>query len=296
MYYPIGWPKIIDVVGLNDATIRQICCDRVKILFAILTDDSLAIYYTNVNYFTRRVCVWQRTESSLACFYQRHCDIKIIINSVRSFRLLQPCVPIVITRRTPDSIVKHGTNCFVEWKPDSNMLVVAVSESLVAVHILELETLTFSCSLFQTSDGTLLLYMLSVVDTPKGIYNQIDPPSKNLCRDSAELFLKETIPSLALNLHLELPLYVPVTSICCVNMHQMMVATKSERILRIRWDGVEDRDFSLDLKRIPFSINQQVSYGKCLNYKHVVQSWQRMRSTATDWKTISKRESFHWPL
>lgn len=41
----------------------------------------------------------------------------------------------------------------------------------------------------------------------------------------------------------------------------MMVATKSERILRIRWDGGEDRDFSLDLKRIPFSINQQVSYG-----------------------------------
>lgn len=42
----------------------------------------------------------------------------------------------------------------------------------------------------------------------------------------------------------------------------MMVATKSEKILRIRWDGVEDRDFSLDLKRIPFSINQQVSYGE----------------------------------
>lgn len=42
----------------------------------------------------------------------------------------------------------------------------------------------------------------------------------------------------------------------------MMVATKSERILRIRWDGAEERDFSLDLKRIPFSINQQVSYGK----------------------------------
>lgn len=46
-------------------------------------------------------------------------------------------------------------------------------------------------------------------------------------------------------------------------MNQMMVATKSERIFRIRWDGVEERDFSLDLKRIPFSINQQVSYGMC---------------------------------
>ena len=42
----------------------------------------------------------------------------------------------------------------------------------------------------------------------------------------------------------------------------MMVATKSEKILRIRWDGIEERDFSLDLKRIPFSINQQVSYGR----------------------------------
>lgn len=42
----------------------------------------------------------------------------------------------------------------------------------------------------------------------------------------------------------------------------MMVATKSEKVFRIRWDGVEERDFSLDLKRIPFSINQQVSYGK----------------------------------
>lgn len=41
----------------------------------------------------------------------------------------------------------------------------------------------------------------------------------------------------------------------------MMIATKSEKVLRIRWDGIEERDFSLDLKRIPFSINQQVSYG-----------------------------------
>lgn len=41
-----------------------------------------------------------------------------------------------------------------------------------------------------------------------------------------------------------------------------MIATKSEKVLRIRWDGVEERDFSLDLKRIPFSINQQVSYGE----------------------------------
>lgn len=61
---------------------------------------------------------------------------------------------------------------------------------------------------------------------------------------------------------IEIPLFVPVTCICCVSISQMMVATKSEKVLRIRWDGVEERDFSLDLKRIPFSINQQVSYGE----------------------------------
>lgn len=49
MYFPIGWPKVIDVFGLGAQVIRKICCDRVKILFAVLTDDSLAIFYTNVN-------------------------------------------------------------------------------------------------------------------------------------------------------------------------------------------------------------------------------------------------------
>lgn len=42
----------------------------------------------------------------------------------------------------------------------------------------------------------------------------------------------------------------------------MMVATDKLSILRINWEGVEERDYSLDLRRIPFSINQQVHYGK----------------------------------
>lgn len=42
----------------------------------------------------------------------------------------------------------------------------------------------------------------------------------------------------------------------------MMVATDKLSILRINWEGNEERDYSLDLRRIPFSINQQVHYGK----------------------------------
>lgn len=60
--------------------------------------------------------------------------------------------------------------------------------------------LYWNCLNPQTTDGTLLLYSLSVLDSPKGIYNQIDPPFQNLRRDSAELFVKEAIPALMLNL------------------------------------------------------------------------------------------------
>lgn len=194
MYFAIGWPKQLDTSSFGDQAIRQICCDRVKILFAVLTDDTLAIWYS------------------------------------------KPCVPIVSSRRCQQSLLLRGPNQIVEWKPDSNALVVA------------------------TTDGTLLVYRVSVDDADRSIYNQIDPPSQNLKRDSAELFVKEAIPSLQLQLVVEKPLFVPVTCLTCVNVNQMMIATRSEKILRIRWDGEEERDFSLDLKRIPFSINQQVSY------------------------------------
>lgn len=49
MYFPIGWPKSLDLPDFGSFKIRKICCDRVKILFAILTDDTLAIWYTKVN-------------------------------------------------------------------------------------------------------------------------------------------------------------------------------------------------------------------------------------------------------
>ena len=124
----------------------------------------------------------------------------------------------------------------VEWKPDSSMLLVV------------------------TRGGTLFMYTLIVCDAPKGVYNQNDSPFSNLRRDSAELYLKETIPSLKLSLTHQVSLYVPISCIACINVSQIMVATATGKVLRLNWDGVEERDYALDLKRIPFSINQQVSY------------------------------------
>jgi hypothetical protein len=39
----------------------------------------------------------------------------------------QPCVPVVLHRRSCESVEDIGMNELVEWRPDSSMLVVAVS-------------------------------------------------------------------------------------------------------------------------------------------------------------------------
>jgi hypothetical protein len=53
----------------------------------------------------------------------------------------------------------------------------------------------------QTNGGALIIYDVQVNDdTSNGLYTQNDSPFNYLRRDSAELFVKETIPSLKLNL------------------------------------------------------------------------------------------------
>ncbi|XP_053664443.1 guanine nucleotide exchange factor subunit Rich [Anopheles marshallii] len=205
MYFSIGWPRV-----LNSGPHRTICkvvCDRVKILFAVLAEDAIAIWYS------------------------------------------KPCVLITSKLRSSECLEKYGINTNVEWKPDSSMLLVTTGGT--------------------TQGGTLFMYTLIVNDTPKGVYNQNDSPFANLRRDSAELFLKETIPCLKLSLTHRICLYVPICCVSCINVNQIVIATQEGRIIRLNWEGVEERDYALDLKRIPFSVNQQVSYAVPILEKNV---------------------------
>lgn len=113
--------------------------------------------------------------------------------------LLQPCVPIVFHRRSPESLEKLGTNLLVEWKPDSSMIVIAVISSILQ-YLLHLFKCTLSLIFRQTSEGHLLFYDLGVIAEQKGLYIQTDSPHANLRRDSAELFIKEIIPPLHLSM------------------------------------------------------------------------------------------------
>ncbi|XP_059485791.1 guanine nucleotide exchange factor subunit Rich [Neocloeon triangulifer] len=191
MYYPVGWPRVLKLPRAL-AAVRQVVNNRDKLLYAVLTDDSLSIWFC------------------------------------------KPCLPIVTHKRDVQNIEDVGTNQLVQWRPDSSMLVVV------------------------TSKGHLLFYVLSVSADFKGLYEQQDSPSPNLRRESAELYVKEVIPALMLTPHFGVDVTAGLPSIVCIR-DELMVATTRGHVLRYRWDGSLNRDYCLDLRRVPFCIDQQVS-------------------------------------
>uniref|UniRef100_A0A182XH97 Protein RIC1 homolog n=1 Tax=Anopheles quadriannulatus TaxID=34691 RepID=A0A182XH97_ANOQN len=46
MYFSIGWPRVLN--SGPHRSIRKVVCDRVKILFAVLAEDAIAIWYSKV--------------------------------------------------------------------------------------------------------------------------------------------------------------------------------------------------------------------------------------------------------
>lgn len=123
---------------------------------------------------------------------------------------LQPCVPIVLHRRPRESIQAIGINESVEWRPDSSMLVVIVSSISSSMCICVRSVFCIVPLICQTSGGYTLLYRLGVRPDQKGLYEQMDSPTPSLRRDSAELFLQESIPPLLLTVVNIGPLPLPL--------------------------------------------------------------------------------------
>ncbi|KOB76301.1 Uncharacterized protein OBRU01_05986 [Operophtera brumata] len=148
----------------------------------------------------------------------------------------KPTVPIVFHRRNEESLERLGLNVGVEWKPDSSMLCIS------------------------TSEGHLILYHVES-QSENTAYQQYDPPTASLRRDSAELFVKEFKEVLVWDGH--------ITRMCCISGTEILVCTTRSHLLRYRWDGTQNRDYCLDLGRIPFSINQQVSKAEPISEDNV---------------------------
>ena len=202
MYYPWGWARLLRLPQEAVQEIEQVVCNRDKILAAVLTADSVLIWY------------------------------------------VKPCVPIISHRRSPSSVNELGKNVMVQWRPDSSMLVVV------------------------TEFGHLIIYHLVVPTDVKTLYELVDPPIPSLRRESDELFIKELIPPLIFSLAFEVEIEGGVADLVPIR-EELMIATKDGKILRFSWEGQEIRDYTLDLRRIPFCVDQQVLKAVPLTDKNV---------------------------
>uniref|UniRef100_A0A1I8PS17 Protein RIC1 homolog n=1 Tax=Stomoxys calcitrans TaxID=35570 RepID=A0A1I8PS17_STOCA len=171
--------------------------------------------------------------------------VKILLAAVgRDFLSIwyaNPLVPIVYYRRSVESVVSYGDNKFVVWKPDSRQLIVL------------------------TTGGVLILYQVDFDGSGNGIFLQMDSPQYSLKRDSAELFIKENIPKLNLKEVCIVELSSTVTTVCCISLTELLVATERCELMRLQWSDLESDEFrstttissAINLRLIQFYVNQQ---------------------------------------
>ncbi|XP_054731695.1 guanine nucleotide exchange factor subunit Rich [Anastrepha obliqua] len=177
------------------------------------------------------------------------CDaVKILVAAVGDdfvgIWYANPLIPITFYRRDEDSIAQVGKNKVIIWKPDSRQLAIL------------------------TNLGVIILYHIEFDAHGSGILTQIDPPTSSLRRDSAELFIKENVPKLSLREQCNIKLDAPITTICCISLTELLLATNQCDLIRVQWTDL-DADIvgesgekalalhsSVNLRDIPFYVNQ----------------------------------------
>lgn len=146
----------------------------------------------------------------------------------------QPQLPLTYHRRDAESVEKHGDNVDLQWRADSSMLLVT------------------------TSRGYLLFFHLAFDAQKASVYTMLDPDDVSLRRASDELFLKEDIPPLVFSKACESCVEGCISAVVSVR-EELMVASSAGFLLRYRWNGELVYDYCVDLRRTPFSIDQQAS-------------------------------------
>ncbi|CAG0893370.1 unnamed protein product [Cyprideis torosa] len=148
----------------------------------------------------------------------------------------KPCVPIVCHQIPGNLATLYGVFRFVEWRPDSSSVVIV------------------------TEHGYLLFFDLRVKEGHHA-YSQVDSSRPGLRRESAELYSKEEIP--AIQLHLRSSVLISGSVSCGTSMRdELMVATQTAQIQRLSWEGEINRDYCVDLRRVPFCTDKQVAIGE----------------------------------
>ena len=162
MYFPVGWPKQLQING--HSALVHIAASQTRLLCTVLTKDSVTIWNTKVGY----VELFDLCSKSTACHsmsaescFRSACGFScqlLLCHGGTFFSLvylfythfvltvffcfIQPAVRIVAFQRSQNSVSEFGANQVAQWKPDSSMLAVTVSNlslsyykgSVISVH------------------------------------------------------------------------------------------------------------------------------------------------------------------
>ncbi|XP_074641700.1 guanine nucleotide exchange factor subunit RIC1-like [Tubulanus polymorphus] len=161
----------------------------------------------------------------------------VLTANALSIWFCKPSVQIVCFERSANSLTKFGVNESTEWKPDS---------SLVAV---------------TTSLGYIIFYKIDVdtaVPHHHCLYTQHEGGKHNNKKELCDIHTGDGIPALLLS---QLSyMQVPGGIKCVVSLREdLMVATRTGMLLRIRWDGFINDELGISLSNVPFATDLQHS-------------------------------------
>ncbi|CAG0903695.1 unnamed protein product, partial [Darwinula stevensoni] len=169
---------------------------------------------------------------AIACNRDRFL-FSLVYNNAIEIWFYKPCVPLVCYQLPQDLQTLYGDFHHVEWRPDSSAIAVT------------------------TMHGYLVFFNLFLKNKEELVYMQHDSQQPGLKRQSCELYGRDEVPSISIRLECSVMVPGSVTGLVCLR-DELMVATGNAQIHRYLWDGSINRDYSLDLRRIPFCVDKQV--------------------------------------
>ncbi|KAK2725320.1 guanine nucleotide exchange factor subunit Rich-like [Artemia franciscana] len=170
----------------------------------------------------------------------------------------QPCQSGLATNRDKDllSLTYEDAIYILNCKPSVTLLKIKIPEDLS--NIVDKLQFTFwrgdsGAIVTATSSGYLLFHSFKKED--QQCLEQVDSPSLNLARESAELFSKEPLPKYSSVLYSYTRVPGSILSISCWR-DEIYVSNTNGQVLRFRWDGTLNEEFCFDLEEVPFTVDQ----------------------------------------
>ncbi|KAL5016054.1 hypothetical protein ScPMuIL_005643 [Solemya velum] len=174
-------------------------------------------------------------------FITNSCDrnlFALLSDDTLSIWFCKPAVQIVCHIQSKKNVEELGTYRLAEWKPDSSMVAVMTSASVVIFFKIDLDisVANHHCLYIQQEGRHIHTNRREVNGVPEG----------------------DSIPAIKLSVVSKLQLSAKITSSLCVR-EELLVATEDGHLHRLRWNATKNERVSLNLRDIEVSIDFQHS-------------------------------------